>query len=119
MSQWHQEFDQQPLRVAHRADCHGLELQLDGPGPWKAGKEIFNAGTGYLLVSHVRKTLTVTVFKCTIPSSLKVGDFDVYHVPGHSAGSLFYALPKLSAIFTGDREGSFGLPKSEPRRTLF
>ena len=37
--QWRQEFDQQPLRVAHRADCHGLELQLEGPGPWKAGKK--------------------------------------------------------------------------------
>ena len=47
--QWHQEFDQQPLRVAHRADCHGLELQLDGPGPWKAGKKSLNTGTGCLL----------------------------------------------------------------------
>ncbi|CAK9111198.1 Oxygen-insensitive NAD(P)H nitroreductase [Durusdinium trenchii] len=81
--QWHQEFDQQPLRVAHRADCHGLELQLDGPGPWK------------------------------------VGDFDVYHVPGHSAGSLFYALPKLSAIFTGDSLGDWSGPTGFPQHCRF
>jgi len=35
----------------------------------------------------------------------EVAGFRVDHVPGHSAGSLFYACPELEAVFTGDSIG--------------
>lgn len=40
-----------------------------------------------------------------------VAGFRVDRVPGHSEGSVFYASPELSAVFTGD---SIGLWRNEP-----
>ncbi|CAE7530541.1 nfnB [Symbiodinium pilosum] len=47
------------------------------------------------------------------PWELGVG-LQAYHLPGHSAGSLFFASPELSALFTGDSLGFWSAPTGFP-----
>ena len=81
--EWKKAFGGQPLCVAHHADARGMDIVLDGPGPWE------------------------------------VGNFEVHHVPGHSAGSVFYMHRDLSAVFTGDSFGDFYGPTGFPSHCRF
>ena len=80
---WKMAFDGQPSCVAHHKDATGMDVVLDGPGPWK------------------------------------VGNFEVYHAPGHSAGSVFYMHRRLSVVFTGDSFADYGGPTGFPDRCHF
>ena len=48
------------------------------------------------------------------PGPWEVGNFEVHHVPGHSAGSVFFMHHDLSAVFTGDSFGDFNGPTGFP-----
>ena len=49
----------------------------------------------------------------------EVGNFEVYHTPGHSAGSVFYMHRGLSAVFTGDSFADFHGPTGFPSQNRF
>mmetsp|Transcript_63817 Transcript_63817/g.78039 ORF Transcript_63817/g.78039 Transcript_63817/m.78039 type:complete len:227 (-) Transcript_63817:245-925(-) len=49
----------------------------------------------------------------------QVGEFEAHHVPGHSAGSVFYSHPELSAVFTGDSMGFWSQPTGFPSHCRF
>jgi len=53
------------------------------------------------------------------PGPWEVGNFEVYHVPGHSAGSVFFMHRDLSAVFTGDSFGDFYGPTGFPSHCRF
>ncbi len=75
---WKRAFNGQPKSVVHNQELTGLDVVLEGAGPWE------------------------------------IDNFEVYHTPGHSAGSLFYMHRGLSAVFTGasfaDFDGPTGFP---------
>ena len=37
--EWKKAFSGAPLRVGHKADARGLDLELKGPGPWQAQRK--------------------------------------------------------------------------------
>ena len=87
-------------RVAHEEDSEGLEMELKGDGPWKAGLKINQSDS--------------------VKDLIEVGDFEVYKMPGHSKGSLFYVHRSLSVVFTGDSFASFwGGPTGFPEHCHF
>lgn len=48
-----------------------------------------------------------------------MADFEVYKMPGHSKGSLFYVHHGLSVVFTGDSFASLGGPTGFPEHCHF